>query len=63
MKNVENIERNDVLDLDGAAEYLKLSTQTVLKLAKNGSIPATRLGRQWRFSRRQLLERIEGKTA
>lgn len=56
-------ETDDVLELEGAAEYLKLSPQTVLKLAKEGAIPAARLGRQWRFSRRKLLESIEGKTA
>ena len=51
----------EVLNVEEAAEYLNISVQTVLKLANEGSLPAARIGKQWRFSRRQLLEHIEGK--
>ena len=49
----------EVLTTSQAAELLQLSVQTVKARARAGSIPAARIGREWRFSRRQLLEWIE----
>ena len=46
----------DVLDPKQAAEVLKISRGTLLKLANEGKIPAKKIGRQWRFSRQALLE-------
>jgi excisionase family DNA binding protein len=53
-------EADDVLDLIGAAKLLRLSDKTTRELAKAGDLPATRLGNQWRFSRRMLLARVRG---
>lgn len=39
-----------VLTVKDVAEYLKLSEMTILRLANQGIIPGTKLGRQWRFS-------------
>lgn len=39
----------DVLDLEEAAKYLKLSKQTIYKFVRAGTLPAFRLGRSWRF--------------
>jgi excisionase family DNA binding protein len=33
------------------AEYLRLAEATVYKLARDGNIPAMKLGRAWRFKR------------
>ena len=38
-----------------AAEYLKLNQMTVYKLARQGRIPASKIGGAWRF-RQDLLE-------
>lgn len=32
-----------------AAEFLKISTRTVMRLARNGQLPGARIGREWRF--------------
>ncbi len=45
----------DIMTLAEAAEYLKLSEKTVLKMAQRGEIPAAKIASQWRF-RRQVLE-------
>jgi excisionase family DNA binding protein len=34
-----------------AGEYLNLSVRTIHRLAKNGLIPAFKVGRRWRFKK------------
>jgi excisionase family DNA binding protein len=48
----------DVLDLNQAAELLKVSDRTLWGLAREGRVPSRRVGKQYRFSRSQLLEWI-----
>lgn len=50
----------DVLNADQAAEFLGFSTYTIREKARDGEIPGRKIGREWRFSRRELLEFIEG---
>jgi excisionase family DNA binding protein len=46
----------EILDVQGAATLLGVSTTTIYHLARKGDIPATRVGREWRFSRSNLLQ-------
>jgi excisionase family DNA binding protein len=46
----------DVLDIDEAAALLKVSDRTLWGLARSGEVPSRRVGKQFRFSRSQLLE-------
>ena len=46
----------DVLTLQEAADYLKVSPDTLVDRAASGEIPSARVGRQWRFMRAQLDE-------
>ncbi len=39
----------DILDADDVAERLGIAPNTVRKLARNGEIPALRIGKVWRF--------------
>jgi len=39
-----------------AGEYLNLSVRTIHRLAKNGLIPALKVGRRWRFKSAALEE-------
>jgi excisionase family DNA binding protein len=48
----------EILDIDGAARVLGVSTRTVYNLARKGGIPAMRIGRERRFARRNLVERV-----
>jgi excisionase family DNA binding protein len=41
---------------DEVSVYLNLHPLTVRRLARDGEIPATKIGRQWRF-KRDLLDR------
>ena len=42
------------LTTDEAAAYLKVCRKTVYRLARAGRLPAVRVGRHWRFRRRDL---------
>lgn len=47
---------DDVLTPPEAAALLKISERTLWNLTKAGTVPARRVGVQWRYSRRALLE-------
>ena len=42
-------EKTEVLDAKEAAKYLKINEQTVRRLAREGAIPAFKVGGVWRF--------------
>ncbi len=50
---------SDILTTREAAEYLKLSVETVKAQARAGQMPAMKIGREWRFSREQLLDWVK----
>jgi excisionase family DNA binding protein len=45
---------DDILTLADAATYLKASEDALLQLAKDGMIPAQKIGVEWRFLRKAL---------
>jgi excisionase family DNA binding protein len=49
-------ERNDdrFLTTEEALEYLQINLRTVYRLIHKGQIPAVRVGRQWRFRKRDI---------
>ncbi len=44
----------DIMTAEEAAKYLKVSKQFIVKLAKEKKLPATKIGRSWRFSKSSL---------
>ena len=44
----------EILTLDEVAAYLKAGKRTVYRLAQEGEIPHSKLGRTWRFRRSDL---------
>lgn len=48
----------DILTLDEASQLFQVSTKTFLKLLREDSIPARKVGREWRFSREALIKWI-----
>ncbi len=50
----------EVLTADEAAEFLRVSTKTILSLARDGSLPGEKVGRAWRFVRADLLDYVRG---
>lgn len=46
---------DEVLTAEQAAEFLKVSQKTLLRLARDGDLPGRKIGRAWRFARADLL--------
>jgi excisionase family DNA binding protein len=44
-----------ILDVDKAADFLGVSTETIRILARNKRIPSAKIGRQWRFQQEDLI--------
>ena len=49
---------NEVVTPSELARLLKIHVKTVYRLAREGSIAGSKIGRSWRFSRSQILEFI-----
>ncbi len=56
-----SIETQEILTVKEATNYLKVSRRTLYRLLKARKIPALRLGRQWRFRRKDLDGWLENK--
>jgi excisionase family DNA binding protein len=53
----------EILTLQQAAEYLNVHPNTVYRLARNGKLPAFKIGTDWRFRRTSLDSWIESRQA
>ena len=53
----ENV--NEILDVAKAAEYLGVSTETIRILARKKKIPCAKIGRQWKFYKKDLKSFIQ----
>lgn len=47
---------NEILNLEQACIFLGVSERTLIKLLKEEHIPARKIGREWRFSKRALID-------
>ena len=55
------METKDVLTAEEAAGFLRVSTKTLLALARDGALPGEKVGRAWRFLRADLLDYLHGR--
>lgn len=46
--------KSEIMDVKQTSKYLKVKERTLYSLAKNGKIPAIKIGGQWRFKKDQL---------
>jgi excisionase family DNA binding protein len=46
--------------VEGAADVLGVSARLVQRLAREGKIPGTKIGRSWRFVRSALRDHVAG---
>jgi excisionase family DNA binding protein len=52
--------RDEVMTASEVADLLKMPVSTIYQLARRGELPASRLGRTWRFLRPRLEELLAG---
>ena len=48
----------EILNIDGAAALLGVSVKTFSKVLREGDVPGRKVGREWKFSRRALIDWI-----
>jgi excisionase family DNA binding protein len=48
--------KSEIMDIKQASKYVKVKERTLYSLAKQGKIPAIKIGGQWRFLMDQLRE-------
>ncbi|MDP6387388.1 MAG: helix-turn-helix domain-containing protein [Planctomycetota bacterium] len=53
----------DILNIDEAAELLGVSVKTFNKVLHAQALPARKIGREWKFSRRALIEWVGSGTS
>lgn len=46
--------KSDIMTLDEVRKYLKVHRSTVYRLAEEGKIPASKVGRVWRFKKESI---------
>ena len=46
--------RDDVLKADEISKWLRIPKSTIYKLCLEGQIPGTKIGRHWRFDRKNI---------
>jgi len=47
---------DNIMTIDGLAEYLKISRSTLYKLVQQGKLPGQKVGKRWRFHREAIDE-------
>ena len=45
---------DDILDIKDTANYLRLPVSTIYRLAQDGKLPAVKVGKHWRFLKKNL---------
>jgi len=53
----------DILNIEEAAQLLGVSVKTFNKVLHSQSLPARKIGREWKFSRRHLIEWVGSGTS
>ena len=55
-------EPESIMTVEEIAAYLRIPKSTVYKLAQEGSIPAQKVGRHWRFKREVIDRWLENRS-
>ena len=45
---------SDILNIKEVSEYLKIPVSTIYKLVQDGKVPAIKVGKHWRFMKKDL---------
>lgn len=56
------VREGEILTVMEVAQFLRVPKSTVYKLARVGELPASKIGKHWRFLRRDIHEWIHGRS-
>ena len=54
---------DEIMSIKDVSEYLRIPISTVYKLAQSGQIPGVKVGKHWRFVKKDLDQLFEKKAA
>jgi len=54
---------DEIMSIKEVSEYLRIPISTIYKLAQSGQIPAVKVGKHWRFVKKDLDQLFEKKAA
>jgi excisionase family DNA binding protein len=62
-KNRQELEMltNEILNIKEVSAYLRVPVSTIYKLVQDGKVPAVKVGKHWRFMKRDLDDLFEQK--
>ncbi len=60
---VGTLATGSLLTLKEVAQLLRLTPQTLYKMLKKGSIPAVRIGSQWRFEQEKVRQWLKARSS
>ena len=52
---------SEILNIKEVSEYLKIPVSTIYKLVQDGKVPAIKVGKHWRFMKKDLDHLFEQK--
>ena len=52
---------DEIMSIKEVSEYLRIPISTIYKLAQSGQIPAVKVGKHWRFAKKDLDRLFEKK--
>ncbi len=53
------MDSEEILNIKEVSQYLKIPVSTVYKLVQDGKVPAVKLGKHWRFLKKDLAHLFE----
>jgi excisionase family DNA binding protein len=56
-----NAFEKEVFNPEEAAQWLRVSPQTVYRLLRSGKLPGKKIGQQWRIHKEDLVDYLRGK--
>ncbi len=59
--NMNEVNTMETLDLEQAANFLKVNPEVLRRKAKDGEIPGSKVGRKWVFVKEHLADFISGR--
>ncbi|MDR4480332.1 MAG: helix-turn-helix domain-containing protein [Nitrospira sp.] len=57
-----SLSESEILTVPDVARFLRVPKSTVYKLARLGQLPASKIGKHWRFLRRDIHEWMHNRT-
>lgn len=55
----QSTEKPDILTVDEVSDLLKVTTQTIYNMIKDGRLSSYKVGREWRFKRHEVLQLLQ----